>query len=450
MTAVVVERVSLWSGRHLRTTVGLFALAFMFAFEALAVATVMPEVAGELGGLSLYAVTFAAPMATSVVAYAVAGPWTDRSGPRPAVDTGVVVFVAGLLVAGLAPTMPVLLLGRVVQGLGMGLVGVAMYVVVAHAYPTTLRARAFTVLSAAWVLPALVGPTVAAVAADVVGWRWVFLGVPLIVGPAWWLVHDAAARPGTGTEEVVTGRHGPRLVRASGAAAAVLLVSLAGQRDVPLWPVVLAAAVIATLVAGHGLLPAGTWTGRRGLPSVIGTRGLVIAGFAGAEAYLPLLLTLHRGLTLTQAGVVLTSGAVTWSVGSWLAANWRALADEVWRARLGIVSLSGGIALFAAGASTDVPLAVPVLGWALAGTGIGIAFATLSVLTLARAEPGEEGRASSALQLNDALVQALVLATGSAVFAAFAEDAPAAGATVLVAAAAVVAGVSLLPAARLR
>jgi hypothetical protein len=286
-----------------------------------------------------------------------------------------------------------------------------------------------------------------------VGWRWVFLGVPLIVGPAWWLVHDAAGSARGADRDRGSAHPGgakPSVLRACVTAVAVLLVSLAGQRHLPLWPAVLAAAVVVTLAAGRGLLPAGTWTGRRGLPSVIGTRGLVIAAFAGAEAYLPLLLTLHRGLTLTQAGVVLTSGAVTWSVGSWLAANWRALADEVWRARLGIVLLSGGIALFAAGVATEVPLAVPVVGWAFAGTGIGIAFATLSVLTLARAEPGEEGRASSALQLNDALVQALVLAVGSAVFAGFAERAPATGATVLVVAAAVLAGVSLLPAARLR
>jgi len=128
-------RVSLWTGRYLRTTVGVFALAFMFAFEYLAVATVMPEVAAALDGLSLYAVAFAAPMATSVIAFTLVGPWSDRRGPRPAVDAGVVVFAAGLLIAGSAQDMPVFLVGRAVQGFGMGVLGVAMYVVVAQAYP---------------------------------------------------------------------------------------------------------------------------------------------------------------------------------------------------------------------------------------------------------------------------------------------------------------------------
>ena len=448
MTTVRPARTpSLWTGRYLRTTVGIFSLAFMFAFEYLAVATVMPDVAQALDGLSLYAVAFAAPMTTSVIAYTVVGPWSDRRGPKPAVDTGVVVFAIGLLVAGFAPTMPVFLLGRAIQGFGMGVVGVAMYVLVAQAYPESLRPRAFTVLTGAWVLPALVGPAIAASVTDAFGWRWVFLGVPVIIAVAWWLVHDApshASGEGQGT------RRPGDLAWAFVAAGGLLVVSLAGQRDLLLWPVLLVVGGVTVLLAGPRLLPPGSWTGGRGLPSVIGARGLIGAAFAGAEAYVPLLLTLQRGLSLTEAGWALTAGATTWFGGSWLAANWRALADEVRRVRLGAVALAVGIALFATAAATEVPIVVPLLGWALAGGGIGMAFATLSVLTLAEAPAGEEGRASSALQLNDALVQSLVLAAGSVVFAGFAGSSPVAGATVLVLAAAVLGALSLAPAARLR
>lgn len=445
MTDLEGDRVSLWTGRHLRTTIGVFALAFMFAFEYLAVATIMPDVARALDGLPLYAVAFAAPMATSVVAFTLVGPWSDRRGPRPAVDVGVVVFAVGLLVAGLAPDMRVFLLGRAVQGFGMGVLGVAMYVVVAQAYPESLRARAFTVLTGAWVLPALVGPAIAASVADLVGWRWVFLGVPLVIAVAWWLVHDAPSRA-SGEGERRRGDLAWSVVAAGG----LLLVSVAGQRHLPLWPVLLVLAGAVVGVAGPRLLPAGTWTGRRGLPSVIGTRGLVGAAFAGAEAYVPLLLTLERGLSLTAAGWALTTGATTWFVGSWLAAHWRLLADEVRRVRIGVVALTLGIALFATVAMAPVPLAVPLVGWGLAGAGIGMAFSTLSVLTLDEAPEEEAGRASSALQLNDALVQALALAGGSVVFAGFATAAPVTGATVLVVAAAVLGAAALLPAARLR
>jgi MFS family permease len=445
MTAIGTGRVSLWTGSLLRTTIGVFALTFVVAFEYLAVATVMPDVARALDGISLYAVAFAAPVAVSVVGYTVAGPSIDRRGPRPAMTAGVLVFSAGLVVCGLAPTMVVFVVGRGIQGFGAGLIGTSLYVVVAQAYPERLRPRAFTVLTGAWVMPALVGPVIAAWIADAAGWRWVFLGVPALAAVSWLLVHD--------TPSEATGKDGiteARLGWAAAAAVAILAVSLAGQRGFPGWPILLVAAVAVVMVAGPRLLPAGSWRGAPGLPSVIGTRGLVAAAFAGAEAYVPLLLTVHRGLSLTAAGWVLTAGAVTWWAGSWLAVHLRALEDEVFRVRLGIVLLAVGVGAFTSAAADGVPLVVPVLAWAVAGLGIGTAFSTLSVLTLAEAAEGEEGRASSAVQLNDGLVQALVLALGSAVFAGFADDRPVAGATLLVGAGAAIAVLALMASTRLR
>ncbi|MFT4286644.1 MFS transporter [Nocardioides sp.] len=435
-----------WAGRYLATTTGVFALAFLFAFEALAVATVMPDVARDLDGLGMYAVAFAAPLAASVVALAVAGPWADRRGPGPALAGGLVVFCVGVVLAGLAPTMPLFLTGRVIHGLGAGVLGVALYVVVAQAYPEELRPRVFAVLTSAWVLPALVGPGIAALVAHAVGWRWVFLGVPVLAVGAWLLIRATPMTTPTGEGEPVATR---RVALGVVAAAGVLLVSVAGQREVPGWPALIALGVAAIVGAGLRLLPAGSWSGRRGLPSVLGTRGFIGAAYSMAEVYVPLLLTLHRGLSIGQAGWVLTTGAVTWCLGATAAARWRRLADQPGRVRIGAVALATGIALFATAALDDVPLLVPVLGWALAGFGIGMAFSTLSVLALDAAPEGEAGRTSSALQLNDYLVTAGLLALGSAVFAGFVGSAPVTGATILVLAAAGCGVLALAPAARL-
>lgn len=432
-----------WAGALLGTTLGIFALTFLFAFEALAVSTVMPDIAADLHGLSLYAVGFAAPMAASVVALAVAGPWIDARGTRAPIAVGVAVFVAGLLLAGLAPTMLVFLAGRVVHGLGAGVVGVAQYVLVAQAYPAALRGRMFGILSAAWVLPAVVGPSLAAEVAELADWRWVFLGATAIALVAWLLVRGAPSVAAGGSA-------GSRPGWAVAAAAGVLLVSVAGQRDLPGWPLLLGLATVLVLVAGVRLLPRGTWTGGRGLPSVIGSRGLLGAAFLGGEVYVPLLLHLDRGLSLAVAGLTLTVGAVTWAIGSWLAARIDARVGEGLRVRGGLVLVVVGVAGFALTAPTLLPLAVPVLCWGVAGLGIGLAFATLAVLTLASSPAGEEGRSSAALQLNDALVLALALALGSAVFAGFATSAPVTGCVVLLLGAAALGLVGLLPAARLR
>ncbi|MET0821943.1 MAG: MFS transporter, partial [Aeromicrobium sp.] len=90
----------LWTGPHARVVLGIFSLAFFVAFESLAVATVMPAVADELGGLRLYALSFAAPIAVGIVSMTVAGPLMDRRGPGLGLRLGVAVFVIGLLVAG--------------------------------------------------------------------------------------------------------------------------------------------------------------------------------------------------------------------------------------------------------------------------------------------------------------------------------------------------------------
>ena len=445
MTAVADAAVaSPWRGRHARTTVGAFSLAFLFAFEALAVATVMPDVAAELDGLRWYAAAFAAPLAAGVVALAASGPQVDRLGPGPALRLGLVVFCAGVVIAGLAPNMPVFVLGRLVHGYGGGVLGVALYVVIAQAYPEAMRPRVFAVLTTAWVLPALVGPVLAAQVAEQVGWRWVFLGVPVVAVAAWLLVADAPSEPG-----VVRTEPG-RLGWAVAAAGGVLAVSVGGQQVVAWWPALVVAGLAAVLLGGRQVLPPGSWSLRPGLPAVLGSRAAIGTGMAAAEVYVPLLLVLERGLSLAEAGWVLTTGAVTWSAGAVLAARWRLLADEPGRVRTGALLLGVGIAAFATVSLSVVPLVVVVAAWGVAGLGIGMAFSTLSVLALATAADGEAGRTSSALQLNDYLANSAGVAVGGVAFAAFAESAPGAAATALVLAAAGTAVLALVPAARLR
>ena len=142
-------------------TLGVISVMTIVAFEAMGVITAMPTAARELDGLSLYAWGSTAVTAAGLYAMAAAGGWADRRGPVPPLTAGLVAFVLGTLVCGFAPTMPVLLLGRALQGLGFGAAIVALYVVIGRAYPEHLRPRVFTALSGAWVVPGIVGPLVA-------------------------------------------------------------------------------------------------------------------------------------------------------------------------------------------------------------------------------------------------------------------------------------------------
>lgn len=84
-----------WSVKYRTTTIGIFALAFLVAFESLAVTTVMPVVADDLDGLRVYGLAFAMPMAVSVFALTFAGLWMDNHDTAPAMRVGAAVFAGG-------------------------------------------------------------------------------------------------------------------------------------------------------------------------------------------------------------------------------------------------------------------------------------------------------------------------------------------------------------------
>jgi MFS family permease len=165
-------------------SIGMYSIIFLAAFEAMAVTTIMPLVATDLDGLSLFALAFAVPHAAGIIGMVIAGNWTDRAGPLPSLITSAVIFVIGLLIAGTATDMGVFIIGRFLHGLSGAAVIVPLYVIVARIYPEALRARVFAGFAAAWVIPSIVGPALAGAIAEAVSWHWVFLGVIALLVPA--------------------------------------------------------------------------------------------------------------------------------------------------------------------------------------------------------------------------------------------------------------------------
>ncbi len=410
---------SVWRGSRGLVTIGLFSLAFMVAFEALAVVTVMPVVAKDLDGLALYAVAFGAPVAVSILSRTVAAPWIDRDGPAPALRWGVAGFVAGLVVSGIAPSMEIFLVGRAVQGVGMGMIGVSLYVVVAQAYPEHLRPRAMTVLTSAWMLPAVVGPGVAGAIAHLAGWRPVFLAAPVLAVVCLALTWRPVGRL-TGSGASSTSRRGATSLAAL-VMAAVLLLVVAGQRELPGWAGLLGLSLVTIVLAAPRLVPPGTWTGRAGLPSLIGGRSLLAAAYFAAESYVPLALVELRGLSTAESGFALTAAALAWFAGSWLVAHHeRAGSLLSTPARRGLLGSVGIVVGVLAGPLVLVPW-VPILAivavLAVGGLGMGAAMSSIAVQVLNVSPSGEEGANSAALQTAESITESSIVAVGSVVFA---------------------------------
>ncbi len=399
-------------------SIGAVALVSLLAFEAMAVAAAMPAIAEALQGIGLYALAFGGMLASSVLGMVLAGRWSDRAGALHATTIGLLVFTAGLLLAGFAPGMGWLVAGRIVQGLGGGMLGVALYVGMGQLVPQALHPRLFALLAAAWVLPGLVGPLLAAWLVGQLGWRSVFLVVAAAVPLAAWLLLPAFARlprpvhaPGAaGAPRALVGW---ALLGASGA----LLLHAAGKAGALAW--MLAALLLGLVAAGAAaqhLLPRGSLGARPGLPAVIALRGLLASAFASAEVFLPLYLTREQGWTLAQAGLTLSVGAVLWSASSAVQARIGASRSRRRGLQAGFALVAGGLALVTAQMLLAHSAWLLVAGWALAGFGIGLSFPMLSVLTLSLSAPGEQGGNASALQLSDALCSSATLAVAGALF----------------------------------
>ncbi|AKV87093.1 MFS transporter [Microbacterium sp. CGR1] len=407
-------RTGILSGTYAWITIGACALVFLGAFESLAVTTVMPAVSADLAGERLYALAFAGPLATSVIGMAVAGNWADRRGPVAPLYASVALFVLGLVVAGLAPSMEVLVAGRFAQGLGNGGLMVALYVVVARVYPRELHPAIFAGFAAAWVVPSLIGPTVAGAVTELWSWHWVFLGVVFLVVPALLMVVPALrglSGDGVATTPWAFGRIGWSVL----AAVAVLALNLVG--DVPgAGPVLAVVAVVVTLVAVRALLPAGTLRARRGLPSVLLVRGLAAAGFFGAQVYIPYLLTDRYAVSPTIAGLSLTGGALAWSAAATLQGRLGVRLSSAVAVRVGTVLVVAGVLLALVAAVLAAPVAVIIVAWIVAGAGMGLMSPRTSALTLEMSAPENQGFNSSAMTVADSSGSALALAIAGVLF----------------------------------
>lgn len=401
--------------RYRAATLGMVALLSLIAFEALAVTTAMPTVARELDGLRLYALAFGGLLATSVIGMTLSGQWSDRAGPAPAIWTGLMAFVLGLLMAGLAPNMPLFLVGRLVQGLGAGCLFPALYVIVARLYPDALRAKVFAAFSAGWVVPALVGPAISGAIVQYVGWRWVFLAVPVLALPAAAALRAPLRSIGRPAYEAPS--TAGQLINAIGAACGTCLLFVAGQERGWLAAATFVPALALLFFCGRRLLPVGTLLAARGLPAVIALRGVAASAFFGAEAFLPLVFSQQHGLSPTWAGLAISVGAITWFAGSWFQGHMTTMSRQA-LLRRGSALMVLGIVTASLGAFPWMPVWAAVTGWALTGLGIGMLYGTVSVLALSMSAEHEQGTNSSALQLCESLMVATTLAVGGTLFAA--------------------------------
>lgn len=422
-TSAGEKPVGLLSGHFKWLVPGLVLYMVAAGFEVVAVSVVMPTVAHELNAMSSYSSAVAITVACAIVGILLAGPWADHKGPRGPLMTGAVSMMAGLLLAGFAHTMPLFLVGRAIQGLGVGLVNVSTYVIIGRELPQHLHARMFSLNAVAWILPALLGPAIAGLLVDSVGWRWAFWGVAPIFLIATIITLIGMRSRGGATEQNLTAREWRgRVFRALIIALCIAALQPAGElvQEGKLVVVIIGViAIMAVLVAAaRRLVPPHTFTLGEGLPSVVASRLFLAGCYFAMESYIPLMGQTFRGMTPTQSGLLVASGSVTWGIASFLQAR---LPDNLNRTKVltfGMACGTVGILTTLTLTSSSIPLTIAVIGWGIAGFGIGIAYPLASVMVLALSQPGEIGNNSASLSMAEQLGTSTSLALGGVLFGA--------------------------------
>ncbi len=419
---------SLWSPSRRPLTVGLVLTITLVAAEALAVSTAMPIVARELGGLELYGWVFSAFFLGSLIGITIVGGLIDERGVLFPFVLGLGLFAIGLLTCGLAQSMPMVVAGRFVQGIGGGAIPPVAYVAIGRSLPHHLRPAMFATLSGAWIVPGLAGPAIAGFVAETWHWRFVFLGLlPLIAiagGIAFGAMRDIPAAHGdaeanraaaASARSARTRRYA--LAVATAAGAGVLMTGLL-QTDVP---VLLAMVALGAAIAGiafHALTPRGTLRLARGYPAAVLLRGVIVFAFIPVDANVTLLLQEVRGWSAFAAGIALSAATISWSLGSWYQSRHSVRIGPEQFVRAGFPIIAVGMAGVLLALLPSVPAWVGIPFFAVSGFGMGLAYSQFAIIVLRDAPLENQGAVTASMSLSDALGTALGTGIAAALIAA--------------------------------
>jgi MFS family permease len=375
--------------------------------------TILPSVVADIGGLDYYAWNTTLFVVASIVGSALSAHALGRLAPRGAYRLAAALFALGTLACAAAPSMPALLAGRSLQGLGGGTLVALSYAMIRHLFPAVLWPRAISLVSGMWGAAALTGPFVGGVFAEFGAWRaafWVLL--PLVGGFA--ALSGRVLGRATGGETRTVALPGFRLVLLAMAVLSVSAASLAEDVVQNAAGVAVAAVLMAALARLDGasnerLLPPAAFRPTTPLGATYATMVLLVAGTT-TIIFVPFLLQALHGLSPLAAGYLTVVEALGWTAAA-LATSAVGEAGARRAIAAGPAAMLAGLA----GLSWSMPnvgasLAAIAIWLVMVGAGVGMGWAHLASRVLAVAPEGERDLAAASIST----VQLLATAFGSA------------------------------------
>ncbi|MBF8281714.1 MAG: drug resistance transporter, EmrB/QacA subfamily [Anaerolineales bacterium] len=385
-------------------TAGLMLSLFLASMEITVVATAMPTIVSQLGGLAAYSWVFSAYMLASTTTVPLYGKLSDLYGRRPIYALAIGLFLVGSLLCGQARSMSQLIAFRAVQGLGAGGLIPLAFIIIGDLFTFEQRAHMQGVFSSVWGVSSLVGPLLGGFLVDRVSWHWVFyinLVPGLLAGALVWLAwRDAAREPNT--PAVSVDYAGAGLLTAG---IVTLLLGLFELGTTLSWVLLGAAAALFLGLAwveqraADPILPLPLFRDRMFAVSCL--HGL-LAGCAvfGSTAFVPLFAQAVLGTSATVAGAALTPQVIAWTLAS--VAGGQMLLRMSFRAvaLIGMILLTAGTVLLALTNGEGASYLGMVVYLALMGVGMGLSIPAFLIAVQSTVSRRVLGTATSTLQFS--------------------------------------------------
>ena len=412
---------ALLSGRNAVYSIILAGGVVLHALNIYIVITILPSVVGDIGGLEYYAWSTTLFVVASILGAALSSRLLDRVGPGRAYALATALFVAGALICAAAPTFPVLLVGRFVQGLGGGLLLALAYAVIRLVYPEALWSRAIGLISAMWGVSTLIGPAVGGVFAELNIWRaafWSLVPLSVIFGTIAIAVLPRGSHDKAGPSRLPL----PQLALLT---ASVVAVSAGSVSANPLWNgaglvvggLMAALLVRAELGARARLLPKGALDTPGRLVALYATIALLVTGMQ-TDIFVPYFLQVLHGQSPLVAGYLAALMAMGWTLGSMLSAG-RSGEEGLRAIRIGPVFVLAGLAILLlfvpVPGGVGLQLVPICAGLLLAGLGIGVAWPHLVTNVFKEAPASEQGLAAGSITTVQLYATAFSAAAGGMV-----------------------------------
>jgi EmrB/QacA subfamily drug resistance transporter len=387
--------------RILLVTAGIMLSLFLASMESTVVATAMPTIVGQLGGLEHYSWVFSAFMLASTTVVPLYGKLSDLYGRRKLYVFAMALFLSGSVLCGLANSMTRLIFARALQGVGAGGLMPLAFILIGEMFTLEERARMQGFFSGVWGVSSIIGPLLGGFLVDQLSWRWIFyinvvpgLLAAALVALAW---RDQQHH---GHERPAIDYAGAALLTVS---VVMLLLGLMGT-GASSWMLIGGAVVL------FGLL---LWVERRAVDPVLplplfrdrlfstATLHGVLTGWAlfGSISFIPLFVQAVMGTSATQAGITITPMLLGWVTASIIGTR---LLLTIGYRKLGLIGTAtftvGAFLMSRAGMNTSQPSLMVFVS--LMGIGMGLSIPAFLIAVQTSVQRRQLGTATSTLQFS--------------------------------------------------